>query len=235
MWKSLVLPSCYLSVGEDSRVCAWGLDGTLLISWKAHDGSCVWSITATEDGTTIVTGGGDGSVKSWCLKLECPKHPEVMTRLPWTFCDDEMGVPNCEKKNLQADNTATIDDDTDHNCDTQVQDDNALNSEPELFCSQAIDKLKKVKKNKTVARAKEDFPRCVSLLGLDTYLVMMDSGKLYSWITELSKWFFIYEDMRLKNYALMESRADQGLVAVGTLCGSVIILKMGLVSQFFNI
>ncbi|XP_068226019.1 tRNA (34-2'-O)-methyltransferase regulator WDR6 [Palaemon carinicauda] len=224
VWRSLVLPLCYISVGEDSKVCVWDHNGAMKMSWLGHDGACIWSVDASEDGTKIVTGGGDGSVKSWCLRLGEPQIPEVMIRLPWIRSDYEIKAGTYKtisqnrrdcKKIKNEPETSDLKFDVDVNTDSIIQD-----SFSEIY-NQTGASVNKIKTNSVVA---EDFPRCVAILGIDTYLVMLDSGKLYSWNCKSSEWFLVYEDKRLKKYGVMESCPDQHLVALGTLCGSVVIL-----------
>ncbi|XP_064098237.1 tRNA (34-2'-O)-methyltransferase regulator WDR6-like [Macrobrachium nipponense] len=227
VWKSLILPFCYISVGEDSKVCVWSHDGELRMSWQGHDGACIWSIDASEDGTKIVTGGGDGSVKSWCLKQEGSKNPEVMIELPWVSVNTETEADSFSRSFQNKTNVREIQSRTETH-DVKCEDD--INISNNLFeCDLEVHSQAATSVHSSVVT--EDFPRCVALFGVDTYLVMLDSGKLYSWNCKVSEWFLVYEDQRLKNYAVMESSPDQQVVALGTLCGHVAILTAGM---FYN-
>lgn len=175
VWKSLILLFCYISVGEDSKVCVWSHDGELRMSWHGHDGACIWSIDASADGTKIVTGGGDGSVKSWCLQQEGSKNPEVMIKLPWVSVDTEMkadsGIFNRSfqnKRNVRE--IQSVSETHDVKCDDDINlSNNLFERDLEVHSQTPTSVLSSV--------ATEDFPRCVALFGVDTYLVMLDSGK----------------------------------------------------------
>ncbi|GIZ02378.1 WD repeat-containing protein 6 [Caerostris extrusa] len=54
VWMSVILQKCILSVGEDSHLCFWDLDGKLLRKKKCHKGECI-----------AFTGGSDGGVYMW--------------------------------------------------------------------------------------------------------------------------------------------------------------------------
>lgn len=49
-----------VSVGEDSAICYWDLNGKLLRKVISHQNGCIWSVDADND--NLVTGGGDGGV-----------------------------------------------------------------------------------------------------------------------------------------------------------------------------
>ncbi|XP_071533185.1 tRNA (34-2'-O)-methyltransferase regulator WDR6 isoform X2 [Panulirus ornatus] len=215
VWRSLILSSCILSVGEDSKVCVWDHKGKLLMSWKAHDGSCIWSVAATECGSKLVTGGGDGSVKSWSLNLKMSSCAEPLSRLPLisniqNFSRERDSEDPRELKNIDI--IANNDD---------IEQGSFLKEkeieEPEIRTLKTIGKERGVK---------PDFPRCVSLMGMRKFIVVMDSGKVYSWDPKSSSWCLSYEDEHLKNYVVMETCPDQKSVAFGTLSGNMIILEL---------
>lgn len=49
-----------VSVGEDSAICHWKLNGKLLKTITSHQGAAIWSLDV--DKTHLVTGGGDNAV-----------------------------------------------------------------------------------------------------------------------------------------------------------------------------
>jgi WD40 repeat protein len=54
------------SLGEDSRICLWNLvSGELLTQIEAHQGSSVWAADWIPSLNTLVSGGGDGSIRLW--------------------------------------------------------------------------------------------------------------------------------------------------------------------------
>lgn len=93
MWRSLVLPSYLVSVGEDSIVCVWDHSGALVASWRAHEGASIWSVAATEGAKgRLITGGADGSVKVWSMSAMVPIRAETLDELPW---GGSLGVDEC--------------------------------------------------------------------------------------------------------------------------------------------
>ncbi|KAF7987520.1 hypothetical protein HCN44_003282 [Aphidius gifuensis] len=67
VWKSVIIKNYVISIGEDSLICIWSLDGKLCNKIIAHGGATIWSIDVSDDRSTIFTGGGDGAVNSWPL------------------------------------------------------------------------------------------------------------------------------------------------------------------------
>ena len=45
-------------------------EGTLVRKFSGHEGKSIWSCAADNDTSTVFTGGGDGSVRSWSLQPE---------------------------------------------------------------------------------------------------------------------------------------------------------------------
>ncbi|KAK7073596.1 hypothetical protein SK128_028502, partial [Halocaridina rubra] len=227
VWRSLILPSCFISVGEDSKVCIWDCTGTLTASWRAHDGACVWSIAPTEDSKVIVTGGGDGSVKSWCLNLDVKDESQPLVDQPWTYdCDKTSKFNHCDY------HINCIDEDTSREKSVNAE---IFEYHNENYCStlDATDgKLfqhesstgTKFLKSSVLSSKKEDFPRCVTLFDRDKCFVLMDSGRLYCWDFQMSSWSLLLSDERMKKYAVMESNPGQDFVGIGTLCGYIIII-----------
>ncbi|GIX70552.1 WD repeat-containing protein 6 [Caerostris darwini] len=75
---SVILQKCILSVGEDSHLCFWDLDGKLLRKKKCHKGGSVWCLETTYMSSMnddkkdceiteciAFTGGSDGGVYIW--------------------------------------------------------------------------------------------------------------------------------------------------------------------------
>lgn len=73
--RSFISVNKIISVGEDSAICFWNLDGSLAKKIMSHQNGCIWSVDA--DDTTLVTGGGDGAVIS---------HPFTVAS---NYCDTE--------------------------------------------------------------------------------------------------------------------------------------------------
>ncbi|KAK0176366.1 hypothetical protein PV328_000510 [Microctonus aethiopoides] len=67
VWRSIILDDDIISIGEDSLICVWSLNGELRNKIVAHDGATIWSISISEDKSTIFTGGADGALNSWPL------------------------------------------------------------------------------------------------------------------------------------------------------------------------
>ena len=74
VWNSLVVPGqsagdgCrrIATLGEDSRICLWNLtSGDLLGQCEAHQGASVWSLDWIAERNSLVSGGGDGSIRLW--------------------------------------------------------------------------------------------------------------------------------------------------------------------------
>ena len=56
--------------GEDSALALWSTEtGECQSTWKAHDGSPIWSLAYNKSSNQIITGGGDGSVKRFSCDL----------------------------------------------------------------------------------------------------------------------------------------------------------------------
>ncbi|XP_012255908.2 WD repeat-containing protein 6 [Athalia rosae] len=68
IWRALIWRDFVLSIGEDSLICIWTTKGTLINKIEAHHGAPIWCIDISEDGNTIITGGGDGAVHVWPLR-----------------------------------------------------------------------------------------------------------------------------------------------------------------------
>lgn len=212
VWRSLILPSWIISVGEDSLVCVWEHSGTLAASWNAHDGASIWSVVACENPLDrLITGSSDGSVKSWCLTAVNPIIATSMNNLPWNA---EHPAERCSEVTTElVENSITLNSD-------KVEEHNIPASQ-ELFEDNVI----KIPSLTTKPVAVADFPRCISVVAEDMILVITNSGKLYSHSPE-TFWHLEYEDERFKNYAIMEANPNGRCVAVGTLGGTVVILQV---------
>lgn len=100
-------------------------------------------------------------------------------------------------------------------------DTNTLLASHELFSDAPLDKTPTKPKLTST-----DFPRCLGLLGDGLVVVVTNSGKIYSKICERS-WCFEYEDEKLSNYSILEANSDRRRVAVGTLTGAIVVLRLG--------
>lgn len=227
VWQALILPSWLISVGEDSVVCVWEHSGSLAASWRAHDGASIWSMAAC-DGPSgrLITGGSDGSVKSWCLSTVAPISAEPMSELPWGGFVPAFTDGHSEECMLPAESFSGVTIDSLDNGITfssgEVECD--VPESHELF-EDSHPGISALGKEPSAATATPDFPRCISLLGKSMVLVVTNTGRLYSHNPETS-WHLEYEDERLKNYAILETSPDIRRVAVGTLSGLVVILQV---------
>ncbi|XP_057318454.1 WD repeat-containing protein 6 [Microplitis mediator] len=67
VWKSLIVNDKIISVGEDSYIFIWTLEGKVCNKIIAHEGSAVWTLEISRDKSTIFTGGANGGVNCWPL------------------------------------------------------------------------------------------------------------------------------------------------------------------------
>ncbi|XP_043272802.1 WD repeat-containing protein 6 [Venturia canescens] len=74
VWRSIIREKKVISIGEDSLMCIWSLDGELLDKIEIHNGSEIWSIDVSENNENIFTGGADGAVNVW--PFESPIFPQ---------------------------------------------------------------------------------------------------------------------------------------------------------------
>ncbi|GFT80989.1 WD repeat-containing protein 6 [Trichonephila clavipes] len=77
VWMSAILENCILSIGEDSNLCFWDLNGKLLNKKKCHKNGSIWCLetcktSKIEDDKKeemikyiAFTGGSDGGVYMW--------------------------------------------------------------------------------------------------------------------------------------------------------------------------
>ncbi|XP_071877534.1 tRNA (34-2'-O)-methyltransferase regulator WDR6-like [Bombus fervidus] len=65
VWKSIIKNEILFTIGEDSLICIWSLDGKLLNKVCAHHGAAIWSIEISNDNKSVFTGGADGAVYAW--------------------------------------------------------------------------------------------------------------------------------------------------------------------------
>lgn len=65
VWKSVIRNEILITIGEDSLMCTWSLDGKLLNKVYAHHGAAIWSIDISDDNKIIFTGGADGAIHAW--------------------------------------------------------------------------------------------------------------------------------------------------------------------------
>ncbi|XP_068081687.1 tRNA (34-2'-O)-methyltransferase regulator WDR6 isoform X2 [Anabrus simplex] len=68
VWRCVGLDDIFISIGEDSHLCIWDNNGSLLTRWATHQGGSVWSIDCNQEADLMVTGGGDGGISLWPLK-----------------------------------------------------------------------------------------------------------------------------------------------------------------------
>lgn len=79
VWKSLLLPDCIATIGEDSLLCVWALNGVLLSKTLLHQGGGIRSL-AWRDGSFVI-GGSDGGISeiSGSPLLVTPKNSALVT------------------------------------------------------------------------------------------------------------------------------------------------------------
>ncbi|CAG4928746.1 unnamed protein product [Colias eurytheme] len=58
--RNCIVNDIVISVGEDSAICYWDLEGNLVKKSPAHANACIWSLDANEE--HLVTGGADSAV-----------------------------------------------------------------------------------------------------------------------------------------------------------------------------
>ncbi|XP_047508924.1 WD repeat-containing protein 6 [Pieris napi] len=58
--RNCIISDYVVSVGEDSAICYWDINGKLLRKVTSHTNSCIWSLDAEDN--YLVTGGGDSAV-----------------------------------------------------------------------------------------------------------------------------------------------------------------------------
>ncbi|CAG5103493.1 Similar to Wdr6: WD repeat-containing protein 6 (Mus musculus) [Cotesia congregata] len=81
VWKSLIVNDKIISVGEDSYIFIWTLEGEVCNKIIAHEGSAVWTLEVSKDKSTIFTGGANGGVNCWPLNKPTP---ELLPKLSFT-------------------------------------------------------------------------------------------------------------------------------------------------------
>ncbi|XP_076754187.1 tRNA (34-2'-O)-methyltransferase regulator WDR6-like isoform X2 [Xylocopa sonorina] len=91
VWKCIIRDRTVITIGEDSLMCTWSLDGKLLSKICAHHGAAIWSIDTSNDNKTIFTGGADGAVHAWpagngCIKKVTTIPKEHACTLPKYVC-----------------------------------------------------------------------------------------------------------------------------------------------------
>ncbi|KAH0550310.1 WD repeat-containing protein 6 [Cotesia glomerata] len=81
VWKSLIVNDKIISVGEDSYIFIWTLEGEVCNKIIAHEGSAVWTLEVSKDKSTIFTGGANGGVNCWPLNKPTT---ELLPKLSFT-------------------------------------------------------------------------------------------------------------------------------------------------------
>ncbi|XP_071793458.1 tRNA (34-2'-O)-methyltransferase regulator WDR6-like [Asterias amurensis] len=80
VWDAKILDDTIVSVGEDAVCCVWNNDGDIIHRFSGHKGRSIWSLAVHEDQKTIVTGGGDSSIRMWSIasnQEQCIKTEEL--------------------------------------------------------------------------------------------------------------------------------------------------------------
>ncbi|XP_017754598.1 PREDICTED: WD repeat-containing protein 6 [Eufriesea mexicana] len=81
VWKSIIRNKVLITIGEDSLICNWSLDGKLLKKVCAHHGAAIWSIDISDDNKSIFTGGADGAVHAWPFVNNYIQETVVMPKI----------------------------------------------------------------------------------------------------------------------------------------------------------
>ncbi|KAG7214130.1 hypothetical protein KM043_001484 [Ampulex compressa] len=91
VWRVIMKNDLLITIGEDSLICTWSLDGKLMNKTYAHNGAAIWSIDAFSDNQGMYTGGGDGAVCMWPFMnssdqktISLPGHP--LHKVPKYIC-----------------------------------------------------------------------------------------------------------------------------------------------------
>ncbi|XP_076618371.1 tRNA (34-2'-O)-methyltransferase regulator WDR6-like isoform X1 [Colletes latitarsis] len=78
VWRSIIRNDTLITIGEDSLMCTWSLDGKLLSKISAHHGAALWSIDVSNDSKNVFTGGADGAVYVWPLVNDYTQSPILL-------------------------------------------------------------------------------------------------------------------------------------------------------------
>ncbi|XP_051172215.1 WD repeat-containing protein 6 isoform X2 [Leptopilina boulardi] len=65
VWRAIIKQSTVVSIGEDSQICLWSINGKFLNKIQAHNGSPIWCLDISTDDRRMITGAADGSVYVW--------------------------------------------------------------------------------------------------------------------------------------------------------------------------
>ncbi|XP_012270919.1 WD repeat-containing protein 6 isoform X2 [Orussus abietinus] len=68
VWRTVISDNNIFSIGEDSLLCIWRIDGKLLKKIHAHNGAAIWSIVISKRENVIISGGANGAVHAWSFK-----------------------------------------------------------------------------------------------------------------------------------------------------------------------
>ncbi|XP_063963460.1 tRNA (34-2'-O)-methyltransferase regulator WDR6-like [Lytechinus pictus] len=68
VWCAEILSDKIVSIGEDATCCIWNMNGEIVQKLKSHKGKSIWSLAVQRDGSFVVTGGGDSSIRRWSLQ-----------------------------------------------------------------------------------------------------------------------------------------------------------------------
>jgi len=123
VFRSLIMDSSLITVGEDSKICVWNLESGNLdrTITDAHCGSPIWSLCML-GADVLVTGGGNSAVSTWNLQnnsseeLFCDIEPEdspklvkfinnkifVLTNLGKLICHQNRQITNINVPGLQS-------------------------------------------------------------------------------------------------------------------------------------
>ncbi|XP_041476881.1 WD repeat-containing protein 6-like [Lytechinus variegatus] len=75
VWCAEILSDRIVSIGEDATCCIWNMNGEIVQKLKSHKGKSIWSLAVQRDGSFVVTGGGDSSIRRWSLKKKQHQSP----------------------------------------------------------------------------------------------------------------------------------------------------------------
>lgn len=91
VWQSLILPDCIISVGEDSKLCVWSMEGKLENSLEVHHESGVRGLTYDSETESVVTGGEDGGIS--VLSLNDLRSRGLTEKVSYDLTDMGLSIP----------------------------------------------------------------------------------------------------------------------------------------------
>lgn len=88
IFRCKVLKKAFITAGEDSILNIWSHQGRLLRKIETHQGGPIWALDCDEVDNRLVTGGGDGGVTVFPIKID--------------DSDDKLFIPDGDKPKLMG-------------------------------------------------------------------------------------------------------------------------------------